>query len=412
MNIQQSLNCYSNILSPSFLCGIAGVVTISVVSNLHVILSRKLKNVYDKRRRKKQLCMKGIGIKSYNGISSVEIRSDLPIPKIVSEDDVLIKVIAAGFDEMDLKIASGYGKSIRSHLEKNSLHAKSDSFIILGRECAGIVLDVGSNVESVAKGDEVWAVAAYCLDGLMAEYVVVKEDQVALKPSNISFEEAASIPYSAIQVWNALVTQANLNPSTAKGKRVLVHAGNSPISLFAIQLLKSWRSYVTTTVPTAGLPMSHVLNVDDVIVYTVMDFEAELRKRKRFDIILNTVGTIIHQLCVDICSEGGTVITFVSTPILSDIYGVFLGSLLALGLQVVAWVKKMKNSAYSQFWWDNFSYDKKCLNKTSALIEEEKIHPIVERIYDMDDALSGFQQLAQYENVGKNVLRISTAKLA
>ncbi|GFY76636.1 hypothetical protein TNIN_232031 [Trichonephila inaurata madagascariensis] len=154
--------------------------------------------------------------------------------------------------------------------------------IILGRECSGIVLKTGKSVTCVTKGDEVWAVSAYCLEGLMAEYVVVKDTQVTLKPQNLTFEEAASLPYTSIQVCNAVLNQASLNSKSTKGKRILLITGNSPVGLFAMQLLKSWGGDVTTAVPTAGLPMCHELGAEDVIVYSVTDFETELRNRKRF----------------------------------------------------------------------------------------------------------------------------------
>ncbi|CAL1298673.1 unnamed protein product [Larinioides sclopetarius] len=242
----------------------------------------------------------------------------------------------------------------------------------------------------------------------MAEYVVVKESQVALKPRNLTFEEAASLPYTAIQVCNALLNQANLNSKSAKGKRILLLTGNSPVGLFTMQLLKAWGGDITTAVPTAGLPMCHELGADDVIVYTVTNFEAELKKRRRFDVILNAAGTILHRLCVDISSPGGKVITFTTTPVLSDKFDVMIGSCLAVVLQVVAWIKKLKKGMLTNFWWDNFSYDREYLVKTSAFVEEGKISPIIETVYDIDDAVFAFQQLGRFDNVGKNVLRISS----
>ncbi|GIY04613.1 reticulon-4-interacting protein 1 homolog, mitochondrial [Caerostris extrusa] len=254
---------------------------------------------------------------------SIEVRTDLPIPKILKENEVLIKVIAAGLDNIDLLVTKGYGRCIRSHIRENNEHIQDESTIIMGRECSGIVLNIGKDVTTVSKGDEVWAVSAYCLEGLMAEYVVIKENQVALKPKNLTFEAAASMPYTAIQACNALL-KASLNSKSTKGKRILLVTGNSPVGLFAMQLLKSWGGDVTTAVPTAGLPMCHELGADDVIVYTVTDFETELRKRK------------------------------------------------TMMLQVVAWIKKLKQGMLTNFWWDNFSYDKEYLYMTSIFVEEEK----------------------------------------
>ncbi|KAG8191598.1 hypothetical protein JTE90_018533 [Oedothorax gibbosus] len=399
--------CNFDSLSPSLIFGVAGVTTISIVGGVHLLFARLLKLMQKERERRKHLCMTGVVIRSYRGVSAVEVRSDLSIPKILSEDEVLIKVVAAGLDTMDLMVTWGHGKSLRSYLRQNNEHVDDDC-IVLGRECSGIVLEAGTSVTTVSKGDEVWAVSAYCLEGLMAEYVVVKENQVALKPRNITFEEAASLPYTAIQVCNAVMDQASLTPQSIHNKRILVLTGNSPIGLFGIQLLKSWGGDVTTVVPTAGLPMAHLLGANDVIVYSVTDFEEELRKRRKFDIIINAIGTIIHQLCIEISSPGGKVITFTTTPTLTDRFQLMAGTFYSIVVQMIAYFKKFKLGMGSSFWWDNFLYDKIYLVNTATFVEEKKIFPIVEKVWNIEEAVSAFYQLAQYENVGKNVIRISS----
>ncbi|XP_055926583.1 reticulon-4-interacting protein 1 homolog, mitochondrial-like isoform X1 [Argiope bruennichi] len=406
MDFKLLMNFCSDLLSPSVLFGMAGVATISIVGGLDLFFTHTARFMQLERKQRRVPRMKGVVIRSYGGLGSVEVRTDLPIPKIMNGDEILIQVIAAGLDNMDLMVTRGYGKAIRSHLRQHNEHVEDES-IILGRECSGIVLKVGKEVTYISKGDEVWAVSPYCYEGLMAEYVVVKENQVALKPKNLTFEEAASLPYTAIQVCNALLNQARLNSKSTKGKRILLLTGNSPVGLFTMQLLKAWGGDITTAVPTTGLPMCHELGADDVIVYTVTNFETELKKRRRFDIILNAAGTILHQLCVDISSPGGKVITFTTTPILSDKFDVMLGSCLAVVLQVMAWIKKLKQGMLTNFWWDNFSYDREYLVKTAAFVEEGKISPIIETVYDIDDAAFAFQQLGRFDNVGKNVLRIS-----
>ncbi|CAL1298672.1 unnamed protein product [Larinioides sclopetarius] len=233
MDFKLLMNFCSDFFSPSVLFGMAGVATISLVGGLDLFFTHTARLMQLERKRRRVPHMKGVVIRSYGGLSSIEVRKDLPIPKILNGDEVLIQVISAGLDNMDLLVTRGYGRAIRTHLRQHNEHVEDES-IILGRECAGIVLKTGKEVTCVSKGDEVWAVSPYCYEGLMAEYVVVKESQVALKPRNLTFEEAASLPYTAIQVCNALLNQANLNSKSAKGKRSLLSFQLNRFFLFNI----------------------------------------------------------------------------------------------------------------------------------------------------------------------------------
>lgn len=91
---------------------------------------------------------------------------------------------------------------------------------ILGRECSGVIVDVGHNVSSLEVNDRVWmCIPIWAARGVMAEYVSVPEKYVALKPKNVSFEAAATIPYAALTLWRKVLIPANLNATNAKNKR-------------------------------------------------------------------------------------------------------------------------------------------------------------------------------------------------
>lgn len=91
--------------------------------------------------------------------------------------------------------------------------------VVLGRDCAGIIVDIGQKVHKFEIGDEVWFAVPYWMPGTMAEYVVIKERHVARKPKGIGFEIATSIPYAGTIAWDALVNQAHLNSMNTGGKR-------------------------------------------------------------------------------------------------------------------------------------------------------------------------------------------------
>ena len=90
---------------------------------------------------------------------------------------------------------------------------------MLGRDCAGVVIDIGHDVKHLEIGDRVWLSAPYWSEGLMAEYICVPESHVGKMPNQLMYEGGASIPYSAMVLWNALVVQANFSPENAWGKR-------------------------------------------------------------------------------------------------------------------------------------------------------------------------------------------------
>lgn len=91
--------------------------------------------------------------------------------------------------------------------------------VVLGRDCAGVIIEIGQKVKNFETGDEVWFVVPYWMQGTMAEYVVIKESHIARKPKGIGFEIAASIPYAGTVAWDALVNQAHIHSVTADGKR-------------------------------------------------------------------------------------------------------------------------------------------------------------------------------------------------
>lgn len=121
---------------------------------------------------------------------------------------------------------------------------------MLGRECSGIVLEVGSQVTAFDINDRVWAcLPLWAPMGIMSEYSVISENCMARKPRNISFEGAATLPYAALIIWRQIIPKARLGPQTSKNKRVLIHLGptskNDGVGLLLTQMLKSWGARVT-----------------------------------------------------------------------------------------------------------------------------------------------------------------------
>jgi NADPH:quinone reductase-like Zn-dependent oxidoreductase len=136
---------------------------------------------------------------------------DVPKPEL-REGDVLVEVRAAGLNMLDSEIRSGESKRILPYRLP----------LILGHDVAGVVVRVGSRVRRFKAGDEVYARPADGRMGALAEFIAIKEEDVAIKPKALSMEEAASIPLVGLTAWQALIERANLK----RGQKVLIHAGS------------------------------------------------------------------------------------------------------------------------------------------------------------------------------------------
>src|SRR5213078_1566712 len=153
--------------------------------------------------------------------------------------------------------------------------------LILGNDVAGVVVRVGSNVRRFKAGDEVYARPHQDRIGTFAEFIAMNESDVALKPKNLSMEEAASIPLVGLTAWQALIEKANLR----KGQKVFVQAGSGGVGTIAIQLAKNLGATVATTTSAANVDLVKSLGADIAIDYKKDDFESIL---KNYDVVLNS----------------------------------------------------------------------------------------------------------------------------
>ena len=168
--------------------------------------------------------MKAFILDGYGSADRVRA-GDVPDPEL-RENDVLVQIHAAGVNLLDSKIRTGEFKLILRYRLP----------LILGHDVAGVVVRVGSRVRRFKPGDEVYARPADGRIGAFAEFIAIKEDDVAIKPKALSMEEAASIPLVGLTAWQALIERANLR----KGQKVFIQAGSGGVGTFAIQLANTW----------------------------------------------------------------------------------------------------------------------------------------------------------------------------
>lgn len=194
----------------------------------------------------------------------------VPRPAIAA-DEVLVEVYAAGVDRGTEHLMTGLPYLIRLA----GYGVTKPKQRIPGLDVAGIVVDVGPDVTRFAKGDEVFGIA----NGSFALFAAASEDKLALKPANLSFEEAAVAAVSGITALQALTDVGQVEP----GQQVLVLGASGGVGTYAVQLAKTLGAEVTAVASTAKLDLVRTLGADDVIDYTQTDFAAG---DDRYDLIL------------------------------------------------------------------------------------------------------------------------------
>ncbi len=196
-----------------------------------------------------------------------------PEPK---EDEALVRVIASGVNPADpLTLSGKYAKEFGTHLP-----------LIPGYDIAGIVQKTGAQITKIKVGDAVYGYPTF--GGGWADYVTVKEWEVARKPKSLSFMEAAAVPMGALTAWQALVDVAKLQP----GQTILVHGGSGGVGTLAVQIAKARGARVIATASTANQDLLKQLGADVAVDYTKTKFEDVA---KDVDAVLDPVGKETHS---------------------------------------------------------------------------------------------------------------------
>lgn len=249
---------------------------------------------------KKTATMKAVYLNDF-GSEAVLQYGDLPRPE-PQPGELLIRVRAAGVNPVDWKIREGWLKTRLPHQFP----------IIPGWDVAGEVAAVGPGARGFQRGDAVYAYARKPVvkDGCYAEYVTLPARQVAPKPKNLSFEEAASIPLAALTAWQSLFDAADLK----KGQVVLIHAAAGGVGGFAVQLAKLHGALVLGTARAENHEYVRGLGAEDVIDYSATDFVEEVRRRysRGVDVVLDAVGGETQVRSASVVKRGGTLVTILA----------------------------------------------------------------------------------------------------
>lgn len=306
--------------------------------------------------------------------------AEVPTPEI-NEYEVLAEIHAASINPIDFKIRDGKVKML----------LKYEMPLILGNDFSGVITKVGSKVTRFKVGDEIYARPRKNKIGTFAEYIAIHEDDIALKPKNLSFEEAASIPLVGLTSYQALHDIMHLQ----QGQKILIHAGSGGVGTFAIQLAKIMGATVTTTASEAGTNLVKSLGADEIINYKTEKFEEILTN---YDAVFDTIGGTTLEKSFNIIKSGGNIVSVSGMP--NGRFGKEFGSgffktlLFSLASKKLTALEKKHNAQYS-FLFMKPSGDQ--LRTIANYIEAGKIKPVIDRVFPFEDA----QKAMEYSEAGR-----------
>jgi len=315
--------------------------------------------------------------------------ADMPTPEL-SDDEVLVRVHAAGVNQLDSKLRDGEFKLILPYRLP----------LVLGHDVAGEVVKVGARVRQFKPGDEVYARADDFRIGTFAEFVPVKEASLALKPKALTMEEAASVPLVALTAWQALVVKANLK----KGQKVFIQAGSGGVGTFAIQLAKHLGATVATTTSAANAALVKSLGADVVIDYRTQDFEDVL---SNYDVVLNSQDATTLEKSLRVLKMGGKLISISGPP--DPEFGKQIGApalvrlvmrLLSAGIRRRA---KSRGVAYSFLFMKASGSE---LSEITRLFEAGVIRPVVDRVFPFESTNEALAYVEAGRAKGKVVVKL------
>lgn len=313
--------------------------------------------------------------------------ADVPEP-IVGDHDVLVRVEAAGLNQLDEKIRAGEFRQVLPYKLP----------LILGNDVAGTVILTGTGVRGFQPGDEVYARPGKDRIGTFAERIAVADGDLAVKPASISMEEAGSLPLVALTAWQALVERGRVR----RGQKVLIHAGAGGVGSIAIQLAKHLGANIATTASGSNADFVRGLGADTVIDYRTQDFERHL---DGYDLVLDSLGGQNLEKSLRVLGPGGKAIGIAGPPDPAFAREAGLNPLLRLavaGLSGKIRKQAKKLGVTYEFLFMRASGDQ--LRQITTLVDHGVLRPVVGKVVGFDQTPQALQSLSQGGIRGKTVV--------
>jgi len=333
--------------------------------------------------------MKAFIVDRYKGNSPLRL-GEMPEPE-VRDNDVLVAIHAASLNPLDAKIRDGEFKLILPYRLP----------LILGNDMAGVVVRVGSRVRGFQSGDEVYARPNQDRIGTFAEVIAMDQADVALKPGNLTMEEAASIPLVGLTAWQVLIERAKLK----KGQKILIHAGSGGVGTFAIQLAKHIGATVATTTSAANVDLVRSLGADVVIDYRKEDFAQILNG---YDVVLNSQGKDTLEKSLKVLKPGGKLISISGPPDMAFANESGLNWFLRQVMCLLSFGIRSKARRHGiSYSFVLMRANGEQLSRITSLMESGVVRPVVDRIFPFKATNDAMDYLATGRAKGKVVITMS-----
>jgi NADPH:quinone reductase-like Zn-dependent oxidoreductase len=297
----------------------------------------------------------------------------------VADDGVLVRVHAASVNRYDWYALQG--RPFLARAEFGVLRPKTP---LIGGDFSGVVEAVGREMAEFSVGDEVFG----CRTGAFAEYVSPRS-AVVQKPAHLSHEEAAAVPVAGVTALQGLRDHARVRP----GQRVLVNGASGGVGTFAVQIAKAMGAHVTAVCSTRNVERAELLGADRVIDYSRHDFT---RSSERYDVLFDVAGSRSWRECRRVLEPDG-ILVMAGVPMADSVLGPIshiarmrLGAMLARrhAVNFMARVTKADLAALRD------------------LLEEGKLHPVVERRYDLGETADALAHMGEGHAQGKLVVMV------
>jgi NADPH:quinone reductase-like Zn-dependent oxidoreductase len=313
--------------------------------------------------------MKAIILRGFGGVENLEY-SNIPLPDI-SDNEVLVKVKAFSINPVDIKTRLGRGQATR---------LKEFNPIILGWDVSGIVTNAGRSVTSFKTGDEVFGMVNFPGHGkAYAEYVAAPEMHLALKPSIVSHEDAASASLAALTAWQILKEKVRIKP----GDKVLIHAAAGGVGHYAVQMAKHLGAFVIGTSSDENKKFVLDLGASEHIDYKKQIFENEV---KDVDFVLDSIGSDYIDRSLKVLKPGGIIISIPSGT--------------SESVKEKASSKGMTGDTF------RVQSDGKNMKEIADLLEKGIIRSYVSKVFAFDEIRAAHMQIESGRTKGKIVVSI------
>jgi NADPH:quinone reductase-like Zn-dependent oxidoreductase len=326
--------------------------------------------------------MKAVVCRRYGSPDVLKIEEvDIPV---VADDRVLVRVKASSMNPTDKYSVRG---PLVARISGSGLLRPKPKMQVQGTDLAGEVVSVGKNITKFKPGDEVFGTGL----GAYAEYATAREDRLALKPANMSFEQAAGVPVAAITALQGLRDKGQVRP----GQKVLIIGASGGVGTYTVQIAKALGAEVTAVCRTDKVEQTRSLGADRVIDYTKEDF---VKDEERYDLVLDIAGNRSLSDIRRVMNPNGTLV----------LVGAYTKRRLGMSRALVhlAYAQLLKRFVSEKLTFFVAKINTGDLNVLKDLIEAGEVVTVVDRSFNLDETPDAMRYLEEWHAKGKIIITI------